>query len=146
MLYTGALAAAVALSQAGCSTVDTGPETGPPAGCNAPPAFFISDMWPQYFDKYGCGKSDCHDASSGHGYFRLQDVSGIPAPLPTDPVSTWPSAWAANLRAVQQNISCANPTGSIVLVVPEGLGQPHPGGVVVTDAPSADALFRMWLQ
>jgi hypothetical protein len=131
---------------AGCDTVDPGPDTLPPAGCTAPPAFFVTDVWPRYFDRYGCGKSDCHDASSGHGYFRLQSVVGLTAPGSMAPVFTWPPAWSANLRSVQQNLSCANPTSSLVLAVPEGRSQPHPPGVVVTDPVEADALFRMWLQ
>jgi hypothetical protein len=150
VLYAGVLATTLATALAaglpGCDTVDLGPETGPPAGCDAPAPFFISDVWPQYFDHYGCGMSDCHDASSGHGFFRLQNVSSIAPPAPTDPLSTWPSAWAANLRAVQTNVSCANPGGSVVLVVPEGRGQPHPPGIIVTDPTAANALFQMWLQ
>jgi hypothetical protein len=135
----------------GCGKIDTGPETGPPTGCNARPDFFVSDVWPKYFQQGSisnqtCGNSDCHDASSGHGFFRLQSVAGVTAPQPTDPVSIWPTAWAANLRAVETNVSCANPTASVVLVVPSGRGQPHPPGNVVTDAPAADALFRMWLK
>jgi hypothetical protein len=141
-----ALFLAGAMLMPACGTVDVGPDTEPPSGCNAPPAFFVSDVWPKYFGNYTCGRSDCHDASTGHGFFRLQDVSGVPAPNPTDPVSTWPAAWAANLRAVETNVSCANPTGSICLIVPEGKGQPHPPGNVVTDQPGAEALFRMWLQ
>jgi hypothetical protein len=131
---------------ASCGTVDPGPETGPPAGCNAPSAFFVSDVWPQYFDQYMCGRSDCHDASSGHGYFRLQNVSAVTAPQPTDPLSTWPMEWSANLLSVQHNLSCANPLESAVLAVPEGRSQPHPPGVTVTDPTSADALFQMWLK
>lgn len=137
---------AAPLVLAGCGTVDPGPDTGPPAGCNAPPAFFVSDVWPKYFAQYQCGRPDCHDASSGHGYFRLQDVSKVVAPQPTDPVSIWPPEWVANFRSVEHNLSCADPTGSAVLAVPEGRAQPHPPGVTVTDAPSADALFRMWLK
>lgn len=131
---------------AGCGVVDVGPETGPPAGCNAPAPFFVSDMWPRYFEKYECGRSDCHDASSGHGYFRLQSVADVIAPQPTDPVSTWSQAWVANLRSVQHSVSCASPLESPVLVVPSGRGQPHPPGVSVTDLAEADELFRMWLQ
>jgi hypothetical protein len=134
------------LAQGGCGTVDTGPETGPPTGCDVPPAFFVSDVWPNYFAAYGCGKSDCHDASAGHGFFRLQSVAGVPTPNPTDPVSSWPTAWAANLLAVERNVSCNNPTSSLVLVVPEGRGEPHPPGVIVTDPASADALFSQWLK
>jgi hypothetical protein len=128
----------------GC-TIDPGPDVGPPAGCNAPPAFFITDVWPQYFQKYSCGQSDCHDAATGHGFFRLQDVSAVAAPDPNAPVSTWPDAWQANFRAVQQNLTCSSPTGSAVLAVPSGRGTPHPPGDIVTDHAGADALFTMWL-
>ena len=136
----------LALAIAGCGLVDPGPDTGPPAGCDAPPAFFVSDVWPKYFDTYTCGRSDCHDSSSGHGYFRLQSLAGVTAPQSTDPVALWPMPWQQNLQAVQHNISCTNPLQSPVLTVPSGLSQPHPPGVIVTDIPSADMLFTMWLQ
>jgi hypothetical protein len=138
---------------AGCGTVDPGPDTGPPSGCNAPPAFFVSDVFPKYFASppatsggpYGCGRSDCHDASSGHGYFRLVDVSAVTAPQPTDPIGAWPMEWLTNLRNVEHNISCASPLDSQVLAVPEGRSQPHPPGTTVTDPTTADTLFEMWL-
>jgi hypothetical protein len=138
--------AVAVLGVAGCDTVDTGPFTGPPAGCNAPAPFFVSDVWPKYFDQYMCGKSECHDSSSGHGFFRLQSLAGVTAPMPNDPINTWPTAWSANLLSAQQNVSCANPTSSLILTVPEGIGQPHPPGKVVTDTAAADQLFRTWLQ
>jgi hypothetical protein len=141
----GLAVAGAAIALGSCGTVDPGPDTGPPAGCNAPAAFFVSDVWPKYFDNYQCGQSDCHDASSGHGYFRLQNVSGVAMPAPTDPVSTWPMEWVANLRSVQHNVSCANPLESLVLAVPEGRSMPHPPGTTVTDPAAADALFMMWL-
>lgn len=128
----------------GC-TIDPGPDVGPPAGCNAPPAFFVTDVWPKYFQKYSCGQSDCHDAATGHGFFRLQDVSAIAAPDPNSPVSTWPPQWQANFQAVQQNLTCSSPTGSAVVAVPSGRGTPHPPGDIVTDHAGADALFTMWL-
>jgi hypothetical protein len=55
-------------------------------------------------------------------------------------------AWQQNLQSVQHNISCTNPLQSAVLAVPEGRGQPHPPGVIVTAQPAADALFMMWLK
>jgi hypothetical protein len=140
-----AVLAVALIFEASCDTVDVGPETGPPAGCNAKAPFFVSDVWPKYFDAYMCGKSDCHDASSGHGYFRLQSLASVTPPNPMDSLALWPEAWRANLRAVEQNVSCGNPTSSLVLTVPEGRGQPHPPGTVVTDPAGADALFRMWL-
>lgn len=141
------IAATAAASAAlwGCGTIDPGPDVGPPAGCNAPPAFFVTDVWPKYFAQYQCGQSDCHDANTGHGFFRLQPVDGVAPPDPMAPTSAWPDAWQRNFRAVQQNLSCANPTGSAVLAVPSGRGQPHPPGTTVTDIPAADALFTMWL-
>jgi len=139
------LAALLVVVGGGCGTVDPGPDTGPPAGCNAPAAFFVSDVWPNYFARYSCGQSDCHDASSGHGYFRLQNIDAVTMPAPTDLVSSWPMEWVANLRSVQHNVSCANPLESAVLAVPEGRSMPHPPGTTVTDAPAADALFMMWL-
>jgi hypothetical protein len=128
----------------GC-TIDPGPDVGPPAGCNAPAPFFVTDMWPKYFSQYMCGQSDCHDSATGHGYFRLQDVSAVAAPDPNSPVSTWPPEWQANFNNVTQNISCTAPTDSDVDAIPSGRGTPHPPGDIVTDHAGADALFTMWL-
>jgi hypothetical protein len=136
----------VACTMAACGTIDPGPDTGPPASCNAPPSFFVTDIWPKFFAKYACGQSNCHDANSGHGYFRLDDVSGVVAPDPASPVSTWPMQWQDNYNQVTSNLSCASPETSPVLAIPAGQGEPHPGGLVVTDVPGADALFDMWLQ
>ena len=138
------LTAVAAAALWGC-TIDPGPDVQAPAGCNAPPAFFVTDVWPKYFQAYGCGKSDCHDSATGHGFFRLQDVSGVAAPDPMAPVSTWPPQWQANFMAVEQNLSCSSPTGSDVLAIPSGRATPHPPGDVVTDHAGADALFTMWL-
>jgi hypothetical protein len=138
--------AACASLLVGCGYVDTGPAVGPPATCNAPPAFFVTDVWPKFFVKYGCGMSNCHDATTGHGYFRLQDVSGVTPPDPTSPTSLWPMAWQQNYTEVTANLSCASPETSAVLAIPAGQGEPHPGGNVVTDIPGADSLFDTWLK
>jgi hypothetical protein len=137
---------AVACTALWSCTIDPGPDTMPPIGCVAPPAFFVTDIWPKYFAQYSCGRSDCHDAATGHGFFRLQPLDGVTAPAAAAPVSTWPMAWQSNFQAVQQNLSCADPSSSLVLAVPSGRGQPHPPGIVVTDIPSADQLFQTWLQ
>lgn len=138
--------AAAAICVVACGYVDPGPDVGPPATCNAPPAFFVTDVWPKFFVKYGCGMSNCHDAATGHGFFRLQDLTGVTAPDPASPVSTWPTQWQQNYNEVTANLSCASPETSPVLAVPAGQGEPHPGGTVVTDVPGADSLFQMWLQ
>ena len=106
----------------------------------------MSDVWPRYFEKYQCGKSDCHDSSTGRGFFRLQSLAGVMAPAAMTPVASWPAAWQANLRAVELNLSCGNPPSSPVLAIPAGKSQPHPGGNVVTDVPDAESIFRTWLQ
>jgi hypothetical protein len=127
-------------------TVDVGPDTGPPQPCNAPTPFFVTDVWPQYFATYNCGQSSCHDASTGRGFFRLENVSMVTAPMPMDPLSDWPIEWSENFSNVQQNVSCSNPTQSLVLVVPSGESTPHPPGTTVTNIPAAQTLFTMWLQ
>jgi hypothetical protein len=137
--------AAAGVVLASCGTVDPGPDVQPPAGCNAPPAFFVTDVWPKFFEAYGCGMSDCHDSVSGHGYFRTRSVAGVAAPDPASPTSTWPDPWRTNLLAVQANLSCSSPTSSPVLLIASGRGQPHPGGNVVTDLAAADQLFTTWL-
>jgi hypothetical protein len=138
--------AACACLLAGCPTIDPGPDVGPPATCNAPPGFFVSDVWPKYFVRYGCAQANCHDATTGHGFFRLQDVSGVTAPDPNAPVSLWPMQWQENYMEVTANLSCASPETSPVLAIPSGQGQPHPAGTVVTDIPGADSLFATWLK
>src|SRR2546428_7482558 len=119
----GTAIACVALM--GCGPVDPGPDVGPPAGCNAPPAFFVTDIWPKYFQQYMCGQSDCHDAATGHGFFRLQPVGGVAVPDPNSPVSTWQPEWQANFRAVQQKLTCSSPSGSAGVADPTG-GRPAP--------------------
>src|SRR4051812_41325973 len=138
----GTTIACVALMS--CGTVDPGPDVGPPAGCNAPPALFVTDIWPRYFQQYSCGQSDCHDAATGHGFFRLQPVTGVTPPDPNSPVSTWPDAWQANFRAVQQNLSCSSPTGSAGLAVSSQPRTPPPPRGNRTQHPRAHHPFKNW--
>jgi hypothetical protein len=147
------LAAALAPG-AGCGTVDVGPPTGPPMGCNASPVFFVEHAWPEYLDLMGCGASDCHDSDTGHGYFRLRSVAGSASFDPHQPTSQWPDAWRENLAAASRLLDCADPDASLLLAVPEGRGQPHPPGDVVKKCPpsagacdphaTAETLFRDW--
>jgi hypothetical protein len=132
---------------ASCGTVDVGTYALPQQGCSPPPAFFVSDVWPQYFARYTCGRSGCHDAVTGSASFRLRDVSMVSAPLSTAPPSTWPFEWQQNLTEVGQYLSCASPLGSPVLAIPAGTSTlAHPGGAVVADVPAAQTLFTTWLE
>jgi hypothetical protein len=148
-LHRIALAGAslIAALLGGCDTVDVGPPTGPPMGCNASTAFFVTDVWPKYLGPaapgYNCGQSACHDANAGHGYFRLMNPSDGP-PAPTDPPSSWPDDWRFNYTNSARLLNCADPTSSLIDTVPSGRGQPHPPGDVVTDHAAADMLFAMW--
>src|SRR5262245_8955043 len=104
---------------AGCDTIDPGPPTGPPPGCNAAPYFFVEQVWPNYLrpdapygTSKGCGQDSCHDAQSGRGYFRLQAVA-YPPPDPSfarQPISTWPAEWRDNLESATRLLNCADPT------------------------------------
>ena len=142
------------LLAAACGTIEPGPPTGPPPGCNASPVFFHDHVWPEYLDRFGCGSASCHDARSGHGYFRLQPVAGVAAFDPATPISSWPDAWRFDLLNATRLLNCADPTSSQLLAVPEGKGQPHPGGDAVcadpmmlscqTDHTSAETLFLAW--
>jgi hypothetical protein len=138
------IAALVALCSAACGTIDPGPATGPPAGCNASPSFFVEHTWPEYLDRYGCGQASCHDAATGHGYFRLEPVAGATPFDAHQPTSTWPEQWRTDLAAAARLLDCADPGSSQLLLVPEGRGQPHPPGDVVSDHAAADALMAQW--
>jgi hypothetical protein len=133
-----------AVATAGCGTVDPGPPTGPPAGCNAAPALFVQRVWPEYLERYGCAAASCHDAASGHGAYRLQPVADSPAFDARQPSTMWPPAWRENLVASSRLLNCADPGSSLLLVGAEGRSRPHPPGNVVTDHDGALALLRAW--
>jgi hypothetical protein len=137
------LAATLALGGAACGTVDPGPSTGPPQGCNASPQFFAEHVWPEYLVADGCGASDCHDAATGHGYFRLGSVTGTTFD-PRLPTSMWPDVWRSNLQNAQRLLDCGDPAGSLLVTVPEGRGRPHPPGDVVKDHAQAEAVIAAW--
>jgi hypothetical protein len=146
LLGTGVVLLSLTFGMSACGTVDVGPQTGPPEPCNAPTPFFVTDVWPKYFATYSCNQVGCHNATSGRGFFRLYDVSMVTAPDPMSPTTVWPFEWQQNFANVTQNVSCANPTESIVLATPEDKSGQHPAGMTVTDPTSADALFTTWLQ
>lgn len=143
-LLAGCALLAASWGAGGCGTIDPGPPTGPPPGCNAAPYFFVERVWPDYLKPNTCGRADCHDAQSGHGYFRLQAVSEPIGFDPRQPSSTWPDEWRANLVSATRLLNCSDPTSSLLLAVPAGKGQPHPGGVAVADYGASAQLFIEW--
>jgi hypothetical protein len=151
-------AGCAALVWAACGTIDPGPPTGPPMGCNGSPTFFLTDVWPKYLDKYTCGKSDCHDYNAGKSSFRLKNltdknecpppVDGMPypTPMPTDAPANWPECWQFNYVNATRQLNCADPLSSRLLIKPEQRGTSHQGGSLVTgqDATDAEMLFATW--
>jgi hypothetical protein len=132
-----------------CGTVDVGPPTMPPMGCNGDPAFFVTDVWPKYLGPtpgYNCGQSNCHDATSGKSSFRLEAIADGP-PDPTTPVASWPEDWRFDYASATRFLNCADPTSSRLLTKPTQDGVTHEGGTVVpAGGPTSDAqtLFQTW--
>lgn len=90
----------------GCEIVDPGPDVGVANRCVLNPSFYVERIVPEYIDRHGCAdEAGCHRAADANSIFRLQDVSGTLAPLPTDPVSAWPSQWQENFRVTTAQIS-----------------------------------------
>ena len=134
----------------GC-TIDPGPDLEPPMNsCNASSALFVQPdgVWDDFFVHYDCGRSSCHDSKSGHGFFRLADVSAVPRPAPGTPLGAWPTEWGANLMNIERFLSCSNPAGSDLITFPENLSGEHPGGTIIgaSDRASAEAIFEDWLK
>jgi hypothetical protein len=139
-------AGCAALVLAACGTIDPGPPTGPPMGCNGSPTFFLTDVWPKYLEKNMCGKSECHDYLTGKSSFRLKDVANAMMPNPSDPPSKWPEEWQFNYVNATRQLNCADPLSSRLLIKPEQRGTSHQGGTIVTgtDATDAETMFAQW--
>jgi hypothetical protein len=134
-------ALALALIFAACA-VDLGraPDAGP---CMASPAFFASDVWPDYLDLNKCASAGCHDFTDGHGYLRYHLPPA--APGPDQPLESWPESWRLNYLTSIQLLRCDDPPASRLLSVPAGMADPHPVGAQIEDLDRATQLFRDWV-
>jgi hypothetical protein len=133
---------AALLGGAGC-TVAAG-TTPDASACTAKPDFFVSDVWPRYFEANQCGSRTCHDFTDGHGYLRLR----VPEPTPPaagTPIAEWPLAWRENYLSAIQLLRCDDPLASRLLTVPEGEANLHPPGPIVRDRAGAALLMQTWV-
>ncbi len=127
---------------AGCE-VAAGPV--PDAGaCLASGDVFIQRVQPDFFLALDCATArDCHAFADGHGTLRLRPWESPPA-LGT-PVANWPIGWRENYLSAIQQLDCDDPLQSRLLLIPEGSGNIHPPGPVISDRPAAAAVIEAWV-
>jgi hypothetical protein len=128
------------LLAASCDTVDLGPTPPEVNACRPSPAFFVSQVWPNFLNKdYGgkrCSDSGCHNSSSGRQLVLTPPTSPGTVPLPAD--------WAMIYRSVSEQMSCTNVSSSPLLVRTDGR-QTHGGNKLIEpDGPEA-TLVKMWV-
>jgi hypothetical protein len=114
------------------------------APCQPSPDYFVSDVWPRYLDAYHCGDRGCHAFDNGHGTLRFQAPEIAPAAGTA--LSAWPTSWRENYLSTVQQVRCDDPAASRLLTIPQGLGNAHPPGPVVTDRPGALMVIVTWVQ
>jgi len=146
-----AAAAAPALSDTGCETVNLG---NPPADINAcrpSQDYYVGNpsdggqnggIWSNLLDKdYGgkkCTDSACHGAGSTNS-LKLRMPTGCIPPAPGCVVPLpLTQEWAANYRATAEQMNCSNVTASRLLALPGGL-LPHGGQKLFDAANSPEA-------
>lgn len=133
---------------AGCEVVDPGEDVGVPKRCVVSPSFFVERIVPDYLELHDCARAGgCHAADSGGSIFRLESTADSLAPLPGDPIASWPTAWQNNLQSTTFFITdCdiaelsplyAKPAGGSTLA--------HEGGdIFEPDGPELE-LIQEWL-
>lgn len=90
----------------GCELVDPGPEVGVAHRCVLSSDFFLERIVPDYLERHGCAaEAGCHRAADAGSIFRLQDTSDVLAPLPGEPLSSWPAPWQENFMVTTAQIS-----------------------------------------
>jgi hypothetical protein len=136
------LVAGLAAAVAGC-TLDAG-EAPDAAACEASRDYFVAHIQGEFFVAHGCAtERDCHDYSRGHGTLRLRPWE---SPPPSgSALADWPIGWRENYLSAIQQLDCAEPLASRLLTIPEGLGNIHPPGPVISDRPDAGALIDAWV-
>jgi hypothetical protein len=118
--------------------------TSDAGACQPAPDYFVSDVWSGYLQSNQCTNLGCHDFSDGHGYLRLRSPEPE-VPSPGMPLSAWPAAWKQNYLSAIQLVRCDQPLASRLLTVPEGIGNLHPPGPVVTDRALAAQVIETWV-
>jgi hypothetical protein len=123
---------------AGCPTVDLGDTPEGIASCNPMGGlpYFQDQIWPMYLNSSDptktCIRSGCHDktdSAGGMGY---------------DP--TVPIDYADNYAVAQVQLSCGNPTSSLLLTKPLDQMSGHGGGQIFTMSDPEYSIFLNWFQ
>lgn len=146
--HAPALALLLAASALGCEIVDPGPDPGVANRCVLSPAFFIEKIVPDYIDKYGCAaKAGCHRAKDANSIYRLQDVSMVLMPAPTDPLSSWPMEWQENFQVTAAQVTdCDTPQLAPLYSEPAGGDTlQHGGGDLFPPNGPELELIAQWL-
>lgn len=114
------------------------------AACAASTDYFVAHVQSDFFVAHQCAtERDCHAYARGHGTLRLRPwESPSPAGLP---LGQWPIGWRENYLSAIQQLDCAQPLESRLLTIPEGQGNIHPPGPVISDRPNAGALIEAWV-
>ena len=123
-----------------CGTVDLGEPPADVTACRPSERYFAQAVWAGFLNKdFGgkrCGDARCHDATSGQSLV----VAG-PMGMPTVPLSR---DWGVVYRSVTEQLSCSNPSGSALLLKPDGRTSHGGKQLFAPDGPEA-TLIRMWV-
>ncbi|HVZ86613.1 MAG TPA: hypothetical protein VHG72_06580 [Polyangia bacterium] len=130
-----------ALASAGCQTVDLGTPPADVNACEPSQQFFIDQIWPNFLGQtytggVHCYDSQCHDPGAGRQLSLTNPIEAGTVPLPTD--------WANNYASAASLMNCADPTSSLLLLVPEG-GMSHGGGTLIMPNGPEATLIDMWV-
>ena len=118
----------------GCGRSIRGPTSARRPAATRRPAFFVTRHVAELFRQVRLRHERL--PRRGDGPRLLPPAGRQRRDAPPDPnrrCRPGPTQWQANFRAVEQNLTCSSPTGSAVLAIPSGRGQPHPPGDIVTD-------------
>jgi hypothetical protein len=118
----------------GCPTVDLGETPVSPGACRPDPAFFESDVWPNFLAPadaaQSCvGAAGCHRQGDGRSALRFT----------TDPLDL-----GRNYDVATRFLDCGDPTASSLLTKPLSGVDPHGGGDLVSPGDAAETTFLEW--
>jgi hypothetical protein len=137
-----ALAAALGALVAACETVDLGAPPSDVNACRPSQQFFIDEIWPNVLSAdYGgkhCYDSKCHDAASGRPLTLVVPPANEPAAIPLPPT------WAKNYRSATEQMNCANPSSSDLILLPTNT-RTHGGGQLFKTTDPEALSIQMWV-